>query len=304
MKKKRTIGFVCLSSVLLSSVLVVSCSNTQASHQEELSERIVKVEYENGTSAVIDTETGKVLIEDIQVDWIQRGRDTLAVFSQNDKRGFFNVNTGEVVIPPTYKHAWVFSEGLAGVVKNGKVGFINTCGDVVIGFRYPYYGNSLSDFVFHDGHCIVADSLHRLGVIDTVGRWLLPPRYDYISLTKDYAVVGITGQFRQMMDYHGKVVQDGVIDDVYDIYYDQSYVDGDNCPTEARVASNRYFEYRVCGRSGLMNDKGEFLTLPIYTSIRGLSPTLFRATLQDGESEVLINEKGIVLNKVRKPSPR
>lgn len=299
MKKKIFIGLVGLLS-LQTAVFMISCSQSKTpSRQVELSDHVTKVVYPDGTSALIETETGKVLIDDVEVDWIQRGKDTLAVFSQGDKRGFFNVNTGEIIVPPTYKHAWIFSEGLAGVVSDSKVGFINIQGDVVIDFRFPYYGNSLTDYVFHNDRCVVADSLQRLGVINTKGEWVLQPKYDYVSLAENYAVVGVSGGFRQIVDYCGNVIQDGVIDNVYDIYYDQSYVDSDNRPSEERVANNKYFEYKVCGRSGLMNDKGKFLTMPIYTNIRGLSPTLFRATLQDDESEVLINEKGEVLNSLR-----
>lgn len=59
-------------------------------------------------------------------------------------------------VQPIYKHAWIFAEGLAGVVQNDMVGFINTRGEVVIDFRYPYRGNSLTEFVFKNGHCVVA----------------------------------------------------------------------------------------------------------------------------------------------------
>ena len=65
------------------------------------------------------------------------------------------------------------------------------------------------------------------------------------------------------------------------------------------MASNEFYEYKVSDRSGLMNSRGEFITKPIYTSIYGLSPHLFRAILQDGHSEVLIDEHGRVLSKVK-----
>ena len=103
------------------------------------------------------------------IDWVQTGNDSLAVFSKDDKRGYFNVNTGEVIIEPTFKHAWIFSEGLAGVVKNDMVGFINSKGETVIDFQYPYRGNSLSSFVFHDGRCVVANADQKIGAIDTLG---------------------------------------------------------------------------------------------------------------------------------------
>lgn len=296
---KRTFLFVAVAIAAVFSISFLSCQREKP-HEEELSERISKVLQDDGTYNLVNTETGKTLIKDVDVDWVQSGRDSLAVFSQDDKRGYFNVNTGEIIIEPTYKHAWIFSEGLAGVVKNDMVGFINSSGEVVIDFLFPYRGNSLGSFVFHDGRCVVANADQRLGVIDTLGNWILEPKYDHISLAKDYAVVGLKGDFNQQIGYDGRVIRNCVIDNVYDIYYDVNYVDTETGrPSEARVASNEYYEYKVDGRSGLMNSKGEFLTKPIYTSIMGLSAHLFRAVLQDGVSEVLIDEQGNVLSKIK-----
>lgn len=298
--KKNTIYLAGLALIAAGTICVIGCSKEKP-HEVELSERISKVRQSDGTYNLVNTETGKTLISDISVEWIATGRDSLAVFAKDDKRGYFNVNTGEIIIEPTYKHAWVFSEGLAGVVQNGRVGFINSAGEVVIDFQYPYRGNSLSCFVFHQGRCVVANTDQRLGVIDTLGNWIIQPQYDDISLAPDYAVVGIKGEFNQQIGYDGQVILDCVIDNIYDIYYDVSYTDQETGrPSETRVASNEYYEYKVGDRSGLMNSKGEFLTKPIYTTIYGLSPHLFRAILQDHLSEVLINERGQVMSTLKK----
>lgn len=296
--KKRIVYLGC---VLLSVVcLFLNCKKHDGTNDEELSEHISKVQQRDGTYNLVNTQTGETLIQDIDVEWVQTGRDSLAVFSKDGKRGYFNVNTGRIVVEPTYKHAWIFSEGLAGVVKNDMVGFINQKGEVVIEFQYPYRGNSLVDFVFHDGRCVVANEEQRIGAIDTLGHWVIEPEYDFVKLTKDYAVVGMEGEFNKQIDYDGRVLLDCVIDNVYDIYYDVSYVNKETGePSESRVASNEFYEYKVNGRSGLMNSKGEFLIKPIYTSIRGLTPYLFRAVLQDECSEVLIDKNGNVLNKVK-----
>lgn len=296
---KRMYLFVATAIVAVVTTTVISCQREKP-HEEELSERISKVRQDDGSYNLVNTETGKTLIKDIDVDWVQSGRDSLAVFSKDNKRGYFNVNTGEIIIEPAYKHAWIFSEGLAGVVKNDMVGFINMTGDVVIDFCYPYRGNSLSSFVFHDGRCVVANAEQKLGVIDTLGNWIIEPKYDEVSLAKDYAVVGTDGDFNRQIGYDGRVIMECVIDNIYDICYDVSYVDVETGrPSETRVASNEFYEYKVGGRSGLMNSKGEFLTKPIYTSILGLSAHLFRAVLQDNHSEVLIDEHGNVLSRMQ-----
>ncbi|MBQ0034324.1 MAG: WG repeat-containing protein, partial [Bacteroidales bacterium] len=108
-------------------------------YERELTDNISEVTY-GGKTSIFNSHTGKTLIRSIEVEWIQEGRDSLAVFSKDKLRGYFNIHTGEVTVPAQYKHAWIFSEGLAGVVKDGMVGFINTRGEEVIPCRYPYHG--------------------------------------------------------------------------------------------------------------------------------------------------------------------
>lgn len=279
---------------LLGACFFISCDSKEE-YKEELSDQITLVTTGNSTK-LVDNETGKTLIEDISVDWVQNGNDSLAVFAKDDKRGYFNVKTGEIVVPLKYKHAWIFSEGLAGVVQNDKVGFINTKGELVIPCRYPYRGNSLTSFVFKNGYCVVADSTQQLGVIDTLGNWALPPQYDAIHLAKEYAIVFNEGQLKKQIDFSGNILAEGLIDDVYDIHYSKSYTNTQTgVPVDVDVLNEDFKEYRVEGRSGLMNKKGKLITPPIYTDITGLTEELFCAQLQDWVTIVIINTKGEII---------
>ena len=67
-----------------------------------------------------------------------------------------------------------------------------------------------------------------------------------------------------------------------------------------QAKNNDFYEYRVGGYSGLLNGNGEVITPPIYTDITGITPTLFKAQLQDWNSLVIIDQKGNVLSKVAK----
>ena len=63
------------------------------------------------------------------LDWVAgfSSDTTLGVFATLDnKRGYFDTKSGEVVIPAEYDRAWAFSEGLAGVAKDGKIGIISS----------------------------------------------------------------------------------------------------------------------------------------------------------------------------------
>ena len=83
-------------------------------------------------SRVYNLVTEKVTLEGI--DWVitSDDNDSLAVFGQNGRRGYLNRFTGEVCIPPVYSRAWVFSEGVAAVEKDGELLFIDHTGKVVI----------------------------------------------------------------------------------------------------------------------------------------------------------------------------
>ena len=83
--------------------------------------------FNRGESKLFNRETNSYTLEG--VEWISNvlGDDSLAVYSDTyryyttSKRGYININTGEVVIPATeYSRAWLFSEGMAvGVVLAG-----------------------------------------------------------------------------------------------------------------------------------------------------------------------------------------
>lgn len=54
-----------------------------------------------------------------------------------EKWGYINLK-GEVVIPPQYDEAYLFSDGIACVMIDGKYGFINKIGETVIPCNYPF----------------------------------------------------------------------------------------------------------------------------------------------------------------------
>ncbi len=174
-------------------------------------------------------------------------------------------------------------------------------GKVAIGFRFSYRGNPLTEFVFHNGHCVVADSSNKLGVIDQRGRWVIKPLYDNVELARDYAIVYKDGDFKKQIAFNGEIMQDGIIDYINNLYYDVSYTDLQTGEQQLGQAKNNdFYEYRVGGYSGLLNGNGEVITPPIYTDITGITPTLFKAQLQDWNSLVIIDQKGNVLSKVAK----
>ena len=87
--------------------------------------------------------------------------------------------TGHLVIDTVYEGLTGFSEGLAAVKLNGKIGFISKNGDFAISSIYEY----AKPFV--GGLAIVtvkgANDRRKQGVIDIHGKYVIPPEYDLIS---------------------------------------------------------------------------------------------------------------------------
>jgi hypothetical protein len=104
----------------------------------------------------------------------------LAPVKKNGKWGYIDLK-GEVVIDFLYDDAWCFSEGLAAVKLNEKYGYINNKGKVVIDCTYR------SSFDFHKGVAVVQDVDNKFGFINRNGTWIIKPEYDAVDLGRfDY----------------------------------------------------------------------------------------------------------------------
>lgn len=222
---------------------------------EYISDRI-KLEYMMYGKGVRvrDVVEDEVLLKGL--DWVavpDRLSDTLAVFCKDGRRGYMNRYTGQVEIPAQYRRAWVFSEGLAGVQKSdGRIVFINRRGNVVIDNNVGCADDG-GGYLFHDGICRAKDRVSgKIGIIDTLGYWVLEPEYDAVirfgnfwQLEKDglYGLltcdldtvfpvsyprmwvhedcieVGYPDYTAKLFDYEGNVMEDFLIDGVSHLYY-------------------------------------------------------------------------------------
>ena len=203
------------------------CGNHYGKHAHywdmDLSKNTCVHRFSNGTKRAYNREAGKYVTPRMQ--WVASApeRDSLTVFCDKDgKRGFLNVNTGEIVVEGKYRHAWVFSEGLAAVVEpNGKMGFINHEGEYVIQPELDYI--SSHDYVFKHGVCCIQSKDEKFGLLSREGKWVLTQEYDYI----DYE--GGPDVFIPRKDDKYGAVQNGSFDWVYPLEYDYiSWNEGTN----------------------------------------------------------------------------
>lgn len=302
---KRTLIIVAASVTLFAIIGQVKCylSQTSSSYNEEyvssqgflLNDSLEAIKNKDNTFTIKNSITGEVTTKKIEFDWTQPSpNDSLGVFCSKGKRGYYNSYTGKIIIPAQYRRAWIFSEGLAAVQKDGKIGFLDQKGNVIIPFQYPYHGNPLSEFIFEDGYCVVADTLGKCGVINRKGKWVIKPEYDNIETFKEYAIVRKAG-LRMQVDYSGKVLNAFILDNFRELTYtkkerytnkegDVSYIDCD-IPTDR-------FVYHVGGRCGLMDNNCQRLTEPLYSDIEAINSNMFKATLPDYTSIVILNNKG------------
>ena len=145
------------------------------------------------TDGYVETRDGKKTVKGIH--WISKplGDDSLVCYSDGKNRGYFNMLTGEIAIKPKYKHAWVFSDGLASVDDNGKIKFIDAKGNVVIDLNIPYITGA-EGYVFHNGHCVIhGNKRDKYGLIDKKGKWMLKAEYDAIYPMDSFFIVSKGG---------------------------------------------------------------------------------------------------------------
>lgn len=227
-----------------------------------------------------------------------------------------------------YEKAWVFSEGLAAVMQDDKIGFINTDGEVVIPFQYDYTDEcAMWDFgiVFHEGLCCMTNAEGQIGLINPEGEWVLYPEYDEIwvprfghrILIKDsvYGVADTTGRIvypvtygyidimedsfvltkggrRWEEDRNGNTITGFMFDDTYDLQYISNY----NYEGDAVYSTSDYVSYQIIQRYGIMNRfTGAPLTPAIYREVEMLSFSLFKVQTENMDW-ILIDANGNIVN--------
>lgn len=145
---------------------------------------------------LFDKLTGEKVLTDIKWIAMPEGNDSLVCYSDGKLRGYFNAKNGKVVIPPTFRHAWIFSDGLAAVEVEGRVKFINASGNVVIDNGMSCDVTS-GNYVFHTGYLVVSsEDGKKNGLIDKAGTLVLPMEFKAIEKAdnSDYWCVRKDGQ--------------------------------------------------------------------------------------------------------------
>lgn len=280
---------------------------------------------------VFDTRTEKKVFTGL--DWvILSPDDSLAVFSKKHKRGYLNIYTGKEVIPAAYVKAWIFSDGVAAVLENDSVYFINHSGKRIINQGFERSDDE-DDYVFHDGYCKVTLN-GKFGVIDRTGKIRIPIEYDALRLDGknfwavckndkwgvmndsfelifpcEYRMASISednGIYLSDMDNYcrryshtGELLDNFVVNGVAELSYDSNDVDKDG---NIIYKTAKCMSYQVPrGLYGLMTKNGRPITAPQFVSIEAVNEDLYVCHYEceyDSNAEgVLINSNGEIVRR-------
>lgn len=303
-------------------------------YDRRLSDNISLHSFSDNKWRVYDKQTGEYTTD--KINWLSEvpENDSLAVYALPNKRGYINVNTGRIIIDAEandYHKAWIFSDGLAAVMKDGKIGFINANNEVVIPFQFDYSDKCrMYDFgyLFHNGYCIMTNTDGNLGLIDKSGNWVVeaaydeiwaphksgyrttvkdgkygaldaqcqvvyPAEYRYLRVMSDGFVL-VKGGKQWQVDFEGNMVQSFMFDNTYYLNYPTGY----NECGEIQYAFADFVKYEVMNSYGIMNRiTGEPITPAIYSDINMLSKDLFEVQERDSYEWYLLDTKGNVVSK-------
>ena len=283
-----------------------------------------------------DIRTGKYTTPKLQHIFINdyATQDSLVVFRTFDRlRGYLNVNTGEIVIPAQYNRAWNFSEGVAAVLKDGCISFINPEDKPAFEATFPiYYDDYFNDITpqFHNGLCVMRSPENKWGLINTRGEWVVEPIYTdmhaprlgyrIVSDGSKYGLLTNAGELALPLEYDfirpasdnsGFILaKDGMakavdkelnvtIPFVYDDLSPISYVDAytDDCYDENVVTDSKYLKYDVGSGSGVIDQEGNVIIPAKYYMVRIINDNLFEAEVTYDGDRFLFNNKGQYIGK-------
>jgi hypothetical protein len=175
-------------------------------------------------------------LEELKVD-MKLAAKSFYPFRENELYGFMD-EEGKVMIDPTYTSVEEFQEGLALVVKNGKVGYIDKNGDVVIPYEYSD-GES-----FQNGLAIVAKN-DLYGMIDRTNKAVVPLKYEVIGpFNSGLAVVGDEKAYGYVNKQGKEVIP-------ITLEYAKDFQDG-------------YALIEMDGKKGIINTLGKLVVPAIY----------------------------------------
>jgi len=200
-------------------ILKKICSNHSLNHKSSMNYYNDIAYFNNGKVCLMSKSDGKCLSKRVDVINYQYNDDSLLIFKDHEKYGYMSSITGEIIIPANkFDRVYEFDNesGLAAVVENNKMGFINKTGSYIINPQYDYdefyYQQSECEPIFNNGFCYIFDEkTGNIGVINTQNKIILAFEYDWIEWDSD-------GYIKITKDGY-----EGLTDESYNILFEPIY---------------------------------------------------------------------------------
>ena len=196
-------------------------------------------------------------------------KPALFVVRVDGKNGFINAK-GELVIPPTFRKAYPFSDGLAAVSVGGKWGFIDTQGRTVIEPRFVMAG------FFSDGLARVRSRQFTdpWGYIDKTGKLIIRPQFDCAGRFRNgIARVGYQTTRSQLLS---RIADVGIQCDDRFINTSGEFVPKPPATHYATGAPGELIRFEKEGRVGYLNAAGKVVIEPQFEAGADFSDGLAR----------------------------
>ena len=171
--------------------LVYDSANAYYGYIDKTGKMVIPYQYANAASfkngfgfvvlgdrwTIIDT-TGRELLPQSYLlisDYTTEERISSEVFTVSGPNGYGFVNKAGQIVSEGYAHADHFSDGMARVSKDGKIGYVNEAGVLVIPCQYDSDGNYDQEFIDGYAKVKVGDGYR---IIDKTGKVAGSPNYD------------------------------------------------------------------------------------------------------------------------------
>ncbi len=146
----------------------------------------------NGKMGIIN-HLGKEVLP-ITFDWVENFENGLARFRQDDFFGLAD-KKGNIIVQSQYKYLGKPKQNRLLAIKGGKVGYLNSKGETVIPFDFDEYPGVQKASEFENNLAKVVFK-KKVGLIDTLGKYAIPPQYNEIKLlTKELAAVNTNNKW-------------------------------------------------------------------------------------------------------------
>ncbi|MBI1838267.1 MAG: WG repeat-containing protein [Flavobacteriia bacterium] len=105
--------------------------------------------------------------------------DSLLVFEENEKFGLMKRNC-QIIDSAIFEEIGILINDRAVVIKDGKIGYIDGKGQLILDCKFDNYPNAIEISQFKGSYAVVSLK-GKFGVIEQFGKFIIPPTYNHLG---------------------------------------------------------------------------------------------------------------------------